>query len=737
MRISRSSIVLAAFPLLAAVGCAVAPAEAPLAPPSPDILPLRTLRLYETGVGYFERSGTLGARATTSLPVPAGHLDDAIASLVVLNAGAGGAVSGLEFASSVTKASARSRAGLPAEPTTPIAFESLLTSMKGEKVSVVVREGKEPIVGRVVEVTMEVDDARARALAERKDAKSDETPKRLVVTLLTASGAITQVPAETIMQIRPIYPAFATRLDSALDSLGTRSARNARALRLVGDAHGQITFGYVAETPIWRASYRLIEGPPGEGGKSSAVLQGWALLHNDTDEHWRNVHLELVNGEPDSFVFPMAAPRYARRQLVHPDNPLSTLPQLEDTTADTLWGDHLDEVASGEGWGQGFGSGHGRLGGSHRAGAPSIRMGATSVDGSTKSSSLLDVGNLADLAPTTGVEQGALFAYALPDGFSLGAHASALVPFVQRAVSAETVAFFSGPDVGGRTAVHFVNSTGQTLPTGTITVFGAGGFTGETSLDRLKPGERRFLQIGNDLDDEVSQKKTTRRDESKRLTFEVDPTDRTRDRLDEHFLRTTENTWELENRSGGARSFYVGVAVDRNAKITNADRLDFDEATSQPVVVFDVKSKEKVSRTFTTVEGLSKNLSMDHMTEKNVRALLAKTTIPAPELTILQQAIPRVRALENAHAAVAAADVTARVAEEALARLREDLKALGGGTAATGGGAAAAPLVKRVVDAEDRVEGARKSKETAEKTLSDRRDALRDALLGLTVRPSQ
>jgi hypothetical protein len=45
--------------------------------------------------------------------------------------------------------------------------------------------------------------------------------------------------------------------------------------------------------------------------------------------------------------------------------------------------------------------------------------------------------------------------------------------------------------------------------------------------------------------------------------------------------------------------------------------------------------------------------------------------------------------------------------------------------------------VKRVVDAEDRVEGARKSKETAEKTLSDRRDALRDALLGLTVRPSQ
>ena len=31
--------------------------------------------------------------------------------------------------------------------------------------------------------------------------------------------------------------------------------------------------------------------------------------------------LSLVNGQPDSFLFPLAAPRYLRRSLVHPDDP--------------------------------------------------------------------------------------------------------------------------------------------------------------------------------------------------------------------------------------------------------------------------------------------------------------------------------------------------------------------------------------------------------------------------------
>jgi len=691
-------------------------------------LPLRTLRLYETGVGYFERSGTLGAHVGASLPVPPGHLDDALASLVVLQGGgADGVVRGLSFASSVTKATARSRAGFPADPDKPLAWKELLESLRGETVTIVttaMAADAEPLRGRVLEVATEVaeDVALKKSLSGVKSS-DDDLPKRLIVTLLTDGGALTRVPAESIVRMRPVDPAFASRVDEALDALGTRSARNARGLKLLGDVRGQVTFGYVTETPIWRASYRLIEERRPDGSGGTAVLQGWALLHNDTDEDWRQVHLELVNGEPDSFLFPLAAPRYARRALVHPEAPLSTLPQLADTTADAMWGDNLPTAEGGLSLsGVGEGGGGGVYGGS--IGTLGRGAGRMSVDGKVSESSLLDVGTLADVAPASGTEQGALFVYAIPQGFSLEAHASALVPFVQRGVSAETVTYFPSLGAPGRAAITFVNSTGQTLPTGTITVFGAGGFSGETSLDRLKPGERRFLKIGNDLDGEVARTANQRREESKRLTLAGET-------LEEHFLLTRTETWKLENRSASPRVFDVVLDAGRNAKVTGANRVDFDESQGRPLVVLDVKAKEKGERVLVIVEGLQRSHEINALTEKSVRALLQKTSIESQDRTVLEQAIPRVKAVEAGHVAFAAAEHTAKEAEAALQRLREDLKALGAGSSA-GGGVAAAPLVKRLVDAEDAVASAQKAKEAAEKSRSDRKEALMKALEPLT-----
>lgn len=708
-----------------AVGCGAPEPETPGKPgQTGTILPLKTLRLYETGVGYFERSGSVEGKATTSLPVPAGHLDDALKTLVVLNGGGGGKVAGVAFASSVTRASARARAGLPADPDHPIGFKDLLVSMKGERVTVLLRNASDSANGRVIEVTEELDEAtaRARALHEPKpdkDSGGGTMPplRRLTVTLLGERGEIMVVDAQDILKIRPADAAFAGRLDAALDALSTRSAQNTRSLSLLGDARGQVTFGYIAETPIWRASYRLIIGAD---TKEGAQLQGWALVHNDTDERWQGVHLELVNGEPDSFLFPLAAPRYARRTLLHPEEPLSTLPQLQGTTADALWGDHIDLGASGTGTGQGFGSGHGRLGGSHTSKAPSVRMGAVSTE--TGGSSVLSVGNLADVAAGKGVENGALFVYGVPGAFALESHASALVPFVSKPVKTENIAFFGSPGSSARAAIRFVNTTGQTLPAGTIAAFGAGGFSGESSLDRLKPGDRRFLQIGNDLDAEVAAKTSDRKEESKRLTFRED-------RLEEHFIATTNLSWELENRGGAARTFYVGLSADKNAKVTGSDRVDFDEASAQPIVVFDAPPKSKAVRSFVVVEGLSRSTRIDGITTKIVKELLTKTSIPAAELAVLTQAEPRIRALEAERTKSNDADKVTATVQQDLERLREHMKALGGGEkAGAGAGAAAAPLVKRVIDAEDRLEAARKSKEAAVAELDKKRDAVREVL---------
>src|SRR5262245_38887207 len=132
--------------------CAAAAAlwASPALGADPAPLPLLRVRLYETGVGYFERTGPLGGRGV-GLPVPAGHLDDALKTLVVLSDDPATRIGGIEFASSLSPGPARSLAGLPgSEDGAPLGLSALLRGLRGANVDVATRGGR--VAGRLVEV---------------------------------------------------------------------------------------------------------------------------------------------------------------------------------------------------------------------------------------------------------------------------------------------------------------------------------------------------------------------------------------------------------------------------------------------------------------------------------------------------------------------------------------------------------------------------------------------------------
>jgi hypothetical protein len=673
-------------------------------------LPLTTVRLYETGVGYFERSGVLSPSRGTGLPVPASHLDDALQSLVVFASGRAASVHGVAFASSMTRGMARAMAGLPTDSESPITYQDLLTSLKGVHVELTTRA--RAFVGRVVDVESPKDAPSSTA--------STAHPGPPSVVVLTDSAELVVVRIDEVKNVRPTDPAYAARLEAALDTLALRSAQTRKTLDVLGASDGPVTLGYIAETPVWRTTYRLVLAP--DGGR--AELQGWALVHNDTDEDWNNVKVELVNGRPDSFLYPLAAPRYARRTLVHPDDPLSTVPQLLDKTADAEWGEFADDsfgsaglgsTGDGEGGGgRGEGIGLGSFGG--------IGHGSGDAGGPSESG-VLTVGNLASVPRAAGVEAGALFVYTLPERLALPAHASALAPFLQQPVEVEAIAWVDQPGQPARAAAVFVNSTTQTLPAGTISFFADGGFAGESGLDRLKPGERRFVRFGTDLDVTVQtlpEKAKPTVDATERLTFGSGA-------LVVHFRRTTDTTYLYENRNGRARTVYLTLPLGTNARVTGADAVDYDTAASTPIAITHIGPKARVEREITTVEGLASTVALDAITAEWLTKVAASPQLAAADRTVATEALAKQRELEEAARAKASATDELTAIEKEHERLRDDAKAVGGERDV----AAPPELVKRLLAAEDRHAAARKRLDDLAAQEKARKESVRATLARL------
>jgi hypothetical protein len=395
-----------------------------------------------------------------------------------------------------------------------------------------------------------------------------------------------------------------------------------------------VTLGYVTETPVWRASYRLVLG---EGSK--ATMQGWALLHNDTDEPWRGVRIEIVNGRPDSFLFPLAAPRYSHRELVTPAEALTTLPQLGATTVDRMWGDdgnlYGDEIGEAHGVG-GLGLvGIGEGGGGTGEGIGIGRLGTVGHGvGAPDASDLVAVGNLAGIASAAGVEAGSLFRFTLAEPIDLRAHGSVLAPFLVESFDTARIALFVAPGRPARSAVRLTHRGTQTLPSGTIAIFADGGFAGEAVLARMKPNETQVLEFGSDLDVRLTQKEHRTTDETRLLSWEDGV-------LAEHLVRRHAFRFEIENRSGAERLVTLALGLANNGKVEGADGLAYDARSRRVHASFSVPKRSTQLRALSATEGLVYRHGSKAFTSETLRRLHDRANLPARQKKVVAEALAR------------------------------------------------------------------------------------------------
>jgi hypothetical protein len=602
-----------------------------------ELLPLKRVRLYEVGVGYFERSGSLRDHSDLGLSLPQSQLDDALGSLVILGGAGKARISGIEFESRDSTALARAEAALPADPAAALEFASVLRSFRG--IEVEVRQRGSNVRGRLVDVISlaQASAEHCAAVAASASAKDGSaTPSACIPTrdaslvVLGADGTLSRLVLSEVASVRALDADVASRLARALDAVAGRSTGfGHEILHLHGSGSAVLTLGYVAEAPVFRPSYRLVLDASGKAGK----LQGFALIHNDTDEAWRGVKLELVNGRPSSFLYPLAAPRYARRPLVTPSEPLTTVPQLLRRTPDDAWAPDPDQI-SGDEVGDAFGSGGLGLTGTGEGGGgrgEGIGLGSVGTIGhGAGASDVLDVGNLTNLSNATGVEGAAQFLYALGAPIDLGAHASALVPFVDESLTLTRVTWF-GDDDSGETAVRLVNSSTQTLPAGVLSVFSEAGFSGSSLLSRTKPGQTRVLRFGRDLDVTLDRAFHDQSREPRHYAFEAG-------QLSEHDLRKSKVRCTLENQSVAERTVSVALNIVANARVEGADDAAYDSALGRAVVSFHVAAGASVVRELNVTEGIVTPIPNADVTAEFLKHAAALDTIAKPERVILQRA---------------------------------------------------------------------------------------------------
>lgn len=310
-------------------------------------------------------------------------------------------------------------------------------------------------------------------------------------------------------------------------------------LTLDGNEH-DLVVGYVAETPVWRPSYRLVIGKPSAGGaEAKADLQAWGIVQNQSGEDWKGVKLTLVAGAPLAFQATLDKPVIPQRPVVTDQGEvIGSLPQTETTLSSVAppappppppgmyGGEYADDEAGvtldgllAESEAQGDSPAEAPMAEGYAAGAmkrpaPSMPMKKGAADRTRRSAANYGpMGGAPSPSPVYRSEPGAIPSgprnvnalaavaveggttrYDLPFAVDIPNKSATMVLLLSQSVPGEANFLFA-PD-GGVSAsfshpfrvARFTNTTKGMLEKGPIAVFDDGAFLGQGMVDPLPPG---------------------------------------------------------------------------------------------------------------------------------------------------------------------------------------------------------------------------------------------------------
>src|SRR5580658_4404123 len=267
-------------------------------------LPISRVVLFNSGVGYFSRSGEVTDDTRVDLMFPEQDINDLLKSMALedFNNGKIAAIS-YDSREPISRTLSSFTINLNGSPT----FAGILSQMRGERVEVVLTPGAVNQPGKLTGVIVGV---------EKQKVVQGSTPIEVEVLNMWCAEGLRSVKLPEIQQLKFSNPVIESEFRRALDvlSLSHDSLKKAVSLHFAGDNKRKVQVGYVIEAPIWKTSYRLVLAD-----KEKPYLQGWAMVENPTDDDWAGVKMALVSGRPISFKMDLYNPLYVDRPVVEPE----------------------------------------------------------------------------------------------------------------------------------------------------------------------------------------------------------------------------------------------------------------------------------------------------------------------------------------------------------------------------------------------------------------------------------
>lgn len=664
-------------------------------------LPLEKVVLFTSGVGYFQHGGKVNNDAQVEMSFKSEHINDLLKSMVLEDLG-GGTVSTVSYASRdpLTKTLETFAVNLTDNPS----MGQLLGRLRGEAIDV---DALAPASGTIVGV-----EKRAVPVG------ADKTIEKEFVTILTKDGLRT-LPLDSITRIKLVDPRLQSELEKALAvlALGHDNEKKSVTLNFSGKGARDVRVGYVQQTPIWKTTYRLVLDDA--VGGNQAMLQGFAIVENTTDNDWKDVSMSLVSGRPISFVMDLYQPLYVPRPEVQQELYASLVPQV-----------YGQDLAGGE---REFLAAASRsritadnplvankMRKSQLAAAPTGSFAKNDsqdqLQGETRDAKSMFEAAASVQSMAQGGALGELFRYEIAKPVTIQRQRSAMLPIVGEKVEAEKVAIYDERVMAKHplTGLRLVNSTKLNLMQGPITVYDGGAYAGDARVEDMAPGSERLLSYAVDLDVEIAPRAVVKPEEIVSVRVEKGTLIASR-------KLAREKKFDVKNSGDKAVKVLVEYPLDSGWKLVKPAKADEVTRDRQRFVVIAQPGEPAVL-------DVAEEMLVDQrivITNLDDNAILfysnAKVTSPDVKKA-LTEIIRRKREIEQVVREKAASQQEIATVSQEQDRIRQNMQQLDRGSELY------TRYVQKFAQQEDRVETLRKEVVQREKQEQETRRALDDFL---------